>query len=88
MLCDRCAILVGGTLRDVGPLDKLLSPKLLHTEIVIARGENKEEKRLPPGEDVGAFLRAAIETGAEVVSVNPRRERLEDLFVREVEAKK
>ncbi len=35
MLCDRCAILVRGQLRDVGPLDRLLSPKLLHTEVVV-----------------------------------------------------
>jgi ABC-2 type transport system ATP-binding protein len=86
MLCDRCAILVAGKLRDVGPLDQLLSPKLLHTEIVVERAGAKEEKRLPPGEDVDAFLRAAIDGGAKIVSVNPRRERLEDLFVREVEA--
>jgi ABC-2 type transport system ATP-binding protein len=85
MLCDRCAILVAGKLRDVGPLDRLLSPKLLHTEVVVDRAGQKEEKRLAPGDDVEAFLRAAIDGGAKVVSVNPRRERLEDLFVREVE---
>ncbi len=83
MLCDRCAILVQGTLRDVGPLDKLLSPKLLHTEVVVERNGEKEEKRLAPDESVDAFLRAAIESGANVVSVTPRRERLEDLFYRE-----
>jgi ABC-2 type transport system ATP-binding protein len=38
---------------------------------------------LPPGADVEAFLRAALEAGAGVVSVTPRRESLEDLFVRE-----
>ena len=86
LICDRCAIVVAGTLRDVGPLDALLNPKLLHTEVVIERAGGKEERRLPPGESVEAFLREAIEGGAKVVSVNPRRERLEDLFVREVEA--
>jgi ABC-2 type transport system ATP-binding protein len=83
MLCDRCAILVHGTLRDVGPLDKLLSPKLLHTEIVVERNGEKEEKRLAPDENVDNFLRTAIDGGAKVVSVTPRRERLEDLFYRE-----
>jgi ABC-2 type transport system ATP-binding protein len=86
MLCDRCAILVGGKLRDVGALDRLLSPKLLHTEVVLVRpgtDGDKEEKRLDPGDDVDAFLRGAIESGARVVSVTPRRERLEDLFYRE-----
>jgi hypothetical protein len=79
---------VNGTIRDVGALDQLLSPKLLHTEVVLDRGSGKEERRLDPGDDVEAFLRAAVESGAKVVSVNPRREHLEDLFVREVEADK
>jgi ABC-2 type transport system ATP-binding protein len=86
LICDRCAIVVAGRLPDVGPLDKLLSPKLLHTEVVLDRGGCKEEQRLPPGDDVDAFLRRAMDAGARVVSVNPRRERLEDLFVREVES--
>ncbi len=83
MLCDRCAILVRGQLRDVGPLDRLLSPKLLHTEVVVERAGAKEEKSLAPGDDVNVFLRDAIAGGAHVVSVTPRRERLEDLFYRE-----
>jgi len=86
LICDRCAILVGGELRDVGPLDALLSPRLLHTEVVLEEGGQRVESRLPPGDDVEAFLAGAIARGALVSSVNPRRERLEDLFVREVEA--
>ena len=85
LICDRCAILVGGKLRDVGPLDQLLSPRLLHTEVVLAEEGEKREHRLPDGADVERFLSMAIGRGAQVVSVNPRRERLEDLFVREVE---
>jgi hypothetical protein len=70
----------------VGPLDRLLDPKLLHTEVVLERQDGvKEETRLPPGQSVDAFVGAAIAAGAHLVSVNPRRERLEDLFVREVE---
>ena len=38
---------------------------------------------LPEGTDVDAFLRAALAAEARVVSVSPRRESLEDLFVRE-----
>jgi len=38
---------------------------------------------LPEGADVDAFLREALRAGARVVSVSPRRESLEDLFVRE-----
>ena len=38
---------------------------------------------LPAGADIDGFLRAALASGAGVVSVAPRRESLEDLFVRE-----
>ena len=43
---------------------------------------------LPEGADVDAFLKAALAAGASVVSVTPRRESLEDLFVREAGADK
>jgi ABC-2 type transport system ATP-binding protein len=85
LICDRVAIVVGGKLRDVGPLDKLLSPRLLHTEVVLEKDGERKETRLPPAEDVGAFLQRALQQGMAVVSVMPRRESLEDLFVREVE---
>ena len=58
----------------------------LHTEVVLQENGVKVERRLPPGDDVEQHLSEAIARGARVVSVNPRRERLEDLFVREVEA--
>ncbi len=85
LLCDRVAIVVGGTLRDCGPLDRLLSPRLLHTEVVYERDGAKEAARLPPDVDVDAALREALAAGKHVVSVTPRRESLEDLFVREVQ---
>jgi ABC-2 type transport system ATP-binding protein len=42
---------------------------------------------LPEGADVDAFLKTALGSGASVLSVTPRRESLEDLFVREASAK-
>ena len=41
---------------------------------------------LPADADVDAFLRAALAVGAAVLSVTPRRESLEDLFVRQAVA--
>jgi hypothetical protein len=38
---------------------------------------------LPADADVDAFLRAVLAAGARVHSLTPRRESLEDLFVRE-----
>jgi len=99
MICDRAAIVVAGTLRDVGPLGRLLSARVLSTEVVLRapappalapppgtrQHASSDGLRLdiPEGADVDAFLRAALAAGAALVSVSPRRESLEDLFVRE-----
>jgi ABC-2 type transport system ATP-binding protein len=97
MTCDRVAIIVAGRLRSVGPLSSLLSARLLATEVVLRAGPRQPipdgARRLPAGDDlalelpsgfdVTAFLRDALGRGAEIVSVTPRRESLEDLFVRE-----
>jgi ABC-2 type transport system ATP-binding protein len=87
LLCDRAAIVVGGTMRGAGPLDTLLSPKLLYTEVVVeSDAGGKESLRLEPQLDVSAELAKLLAAGKRVVSVTPRRESLEDLFVREVES--
>jgi ABC-2 type transport system ATP-binding protein len=107
MTCDRVAIVIGGVLRNVGPLGELLSARLLSTEIVLrapdadpglarlalptgtrqfVSGDRGVGLELPEQADVDAFLRAALDAGASVLSVAPRRESLEDLFVREAQA--
>jgi len=48
----------------------------------------KDVVRLPPDVDVAASLRQALDAGKQIVSVNPRRESLEDLFIREVASDK
>jgi ABC-2 type transport system ATP-binding protein len=104
MICDRAAIVVGGTLRDIGPLGALLSARVLSTEVVLRPPAQPEVVPDPPpgtqqhitsdglrldipeGADVDGFLRAALQAGATLLSVSPRRESLEDLFVREAQA--
>jgi ABC-2 type transport system ATP-binding protein len=86
LICDRVAMIVGGKMRDVGPLGRLLSPRLVHTELVVAQDGVEELVRLPPEADVDVALREALGAGKHVVSLTPRRESLEDLFVREVDA--
>jgi ABC-2 type transport system ATP-binding protein len=83
LICDRVCIVVGGRLRGAGSLDELLSPRLLHTEVVL---EPHDLQRLGPEVDVARALSEALAAGKRVVSVTPRRESLEDLFVREVES--
>jgi ABC-2 type transport system ATP-binding protein len=86
LICDRVAIVVGGRMRDVGPLKQLLSPRLISTEIVLDKDGVLEPVRLPPDADVDARLKEALACGKKIVSVMPQRESLEDLFVREVDS--
>src|SRR5688572_24969448 len=99
MTCDRVAMIFAGKIRNVGPLQELVSARLLSTEIALQVGQAGLPP-LPPGArqwphpdgvvvdlpeqaDVNAFLAAALAAGASVVSLSPRKESLEDLFVRE-----
>jgi ABC-2 type transport system ATP-binding protein len=102
MTCDRVAMIFAGQIRNVGPLSQLVSARLLSTEVALQPGAGglpalPEGARpsqnpdgvvveLPPAADVNAFLGAALAAGARVVSVSPRKESLEDLFVREASA--
>jgi ABC-2 type transport system ATP-binding protein len=83
LLCDRVAIVVRGKLRDSGPLEKLLSPRLLHTEVVFEINGANHLLRLEPTVNVEEAIKEALASGKKIVSVTPRRESLEDLFVRE-----
>jgi len=86
LVCDRVAIVVGGRMRDVGALKQLLSPRLIDTEVVLEKDGAVEAMRLAPDADVDAALKEARAAGKKIVSVAPRKESLEDLFVREVDA--
>ena len=99
MTCDRVAMIFAGRIRNVGPLSELLTARLLSTEVclrpgpaglpTLPEGARKSESPdglvidLPANADVDAFLRATLAAGARVHSLTPRRESLEDLFVRE-----
>ncbi len=94
-ICDRAAIIVGGKVLDVGPIGKLLDASLQGTDVVLLVPEGKDVAApegakvrrvgdhvtvtLPPEADVDAFLRAGA---GRVVSVTPRKESLEDVFVK------
>jgi ABC-2 type transport system ATP-binding protein len=104
MTCDRVAMIFAGRVRSVGPLSELLTTRLLSTEVAFRREQGElpplptgastrlsPDARLvdlPEEADVDAFLLAAMHTGCSVLAVTPRRESLEDLFVREALAEK
>ncbi len=99
MTCDRVAMIFAGRVRSVGPLSELLTARVISTEVCLRPGAEalpdlppgarRSESpdgliiELPEQADVDAYLRAAMAVGARVLSLTPRRESLEDLFVRE-----
>jgi ABC-2 type transport system ATP-binding protein len=103
MTCDRVAMIFAGRIRSVGPLAELLTARLLSTEICLRPGPaplpalpaGATTRQSPDGllallpedADVDAFLKAALASGASILSVTPRRESLEDLFVRQASQK-
>ena len=102
MTCDRVAMIFAGRIRNVGPLSELLTARLLSTEVCLRHNVGQipplpvgAQLRqtpdgmmvdLPEGADVDAFLKAALASATNIISVTPRRESLEDLFVREAAA--
>jgi ABC-2 type transport system ATP-binding protein len=100
MTCDRVAMVFAGRTRSVGPLGELLSARVIATEVVVRAGsplpapagarvrqtpEGASAYELGPEADVDAFVKAAVEAGARLLSVTPRRESLEDVFIRQAQ---
>ncbi|MEZ4399992.1 MAG: ABC transporter ATP-binding protein [Kofleriaceae bacterium] len=104
-LCDRVAICVAGTIRDIGRPRDLVDATTLDTDVRLALADDAPADavaaisargsavRRMPGElvmtvagadDVDAVLAFAHGHGARVISVTPRHETLEDLFLRRV----
>jgi ABC-2 type transport system ATP-binding protein len=101
LVCDRVGIIARGRLRDVGPLDALLSPRVLETEVVFEAPADVRLDTLRPlcrelretmgaavalleQDQVDGFLNRALAAGVHVISVTPRKEKLEDLFLRQI----
>jgi ABC-2 type transport system ATP-binding protein len=96
MICDHVAIIVGGRVVKQGALQDLVSEKVLFTEITVSgvppealrglgesvsvRGERVLLKILEEGrvDDILALVR---EKKGKVISLSPRTETLEDIFV-------
>jgi ABC-2 type transport system ATP-binding protein len=97
MLCDRVAIVFKGKLRSVGKLDDLVSHEAKWIEVSIrgpippdAPGDRTPAPdgstlvRVDGVPSLTRLLAGVPAAGGEVVSVWPRRETLEDLFMREI----
>jgi len=102
MICDHVAIIVGGRVVKQGPLQDLVSEKVLFTEMTVSglppetfrglgqslstQGDRVLLKILEQGrvDDVLVLVR---EKKGKVVSLSPRTETLEDIFVETVTGK-
>ena len=97
MICDRVAILFKGKLRAVGKLDELATPDTKWVEVTVRgpvpdalpgnRRDNPDGTTLLvlPGFDaLGPVVSAVTAAGGTIAAVWPRRESLEDLFLREI----
>ncbi|HEY3412309.1 MAG TPA: ABC transporter ATP-binding protein [Armatimonadota bacterium] len=96
-ICDRVAILKAGRLMSIGTVNELISRGGVEI-CVRASAENLpgSASSLAVGEptdgvlrlvveresDTPAVLRALMDAGIEIISMNPRRETLEDVFIR------
>lgn len=101
MICDRIAILKSGGLLSAGRLDELVSNQVRWFEVTIrgtlpagvdagrpAGREDEHLVRVPDIEALRALLDRVGEGGGQVVSVWPRRDTLEDLFMQRIGAEK
>jgi ABC-2 type transport system ATP-binding protein len=97
MICDRVGILDGGRLRSVGRLDEMVSSAVewfdvsvrsAHPEVLPAELLSRDGAhcllRVSDVDALGRLLVAVRERGDEVTSVWPKRQTLEDLFLREL----
>jgi ABC-2 type transport system ATP-binding protein len=98
-LCDRVALLREGRVVGAGRLDEILRVEVEHMEVLVSNVEASEltrlglvgqrrtgeRFRLQVMEDaLVQTLSALVQAGARVLSVQPVRQSLEELFVREV----
>jgi ABC-2 type transport system ATP-binding protein len=97
MVCDRVAIMFRGRLREIGRLDDLVSRDARWIEVAVrgtvpadAPGERTAAPdgttlvKVDGAPALAKLLGKVTDAGGEVLSVWPRRDTLEDLFLREI----
>lgn len=99
VICENVAIIEGGLIRSMGRLEDLLNPARALHEITCRHGKTElleqlensgvqvdrlgEYDRLVVEGELQGTLSHLLENGIEIQSVVPKRESLEDLFVKE-----
>jgi ABC-2 type transport system ATP-binding protein len=100
LICDRVGILSKGELRAVGRVSDLLGHRITHWEVafagippdslpgVLAVVSREGDETLVTSRDeetMRQLVRAILDRGGRLASVIPQRERLEDIFLREIQ---
>jgi ABC-2 type transport system ATP-binding protein len=100
LICDRVAILSKGDLKAVGRVSDLLGHRILAWEVTLAgvapetlpgveailsREDEKVLVRCRTEEEMRGLVQALLAQGGRLHSVVPQRERLEDIFLREIQ---
>ena len=100
LICDRVGILNKGELRAVGRVSDLLGARVTHWEVAfsglapdslpgLSRVVSREGREVlgvcQDEEEMHVLVRAILERGGSLQSVVPQRERLEDIFLREIQ---
>jgi len=100
MICDRVGLLVRGSLKAVGRIDELVSREIPYWEValqgvkngnlpcgqVVSRRDDRLLVRVESQADMHRILATLNGGAAQLVSVTPGRQSLEDLFIREARA--
>jgi ABC-2 type transport system ATP-binding protein len=96
MICDRVAIILAGEIINQGSLGDLISEKVLYTEIIVAGlppsefshlGESVTSSgdrvllRVYEQEKVDQVISLVLQKKGKIISLIPRTETLEDIFV-------
>jgi ABC-2 type transport system ATP-binding protein len=99
-LCDRVGVIIGGTLRDAGRLDTLLTGGVRSVEATfagpgaagpfagatgIAAEGDRATWSFPDGAAADLAVRAVVGAGGRVVALTEHRDTLEDYFMRRVD---
>jgi ABC-2 type transport system ATP-binding protein len=99
-LCDRVALLRGGVVVAAGPLNEILSLDVAHMEVLVSglppqragelglgivqRGVGERRRLEVPEGSLARVVQQVEESGGRILSVQPVRQSLEELFVREM----
>ena len=101
MICDRVAVLVEGRILNQGKLQDLISQKILFTEVTLAGLAEKEMKslgldyvsrgdtfflKIHEEDKIEAVLETVQRHKGKIISLTPRTETLEEIFVRMVKS--